>query len=66
MEKIDTEHFEALFGYLGSVLGAAHHGTEGARKPRWTRATRASITRAAIELFAAHEAGFLAYSALPS
>jgi uncharacterized protein (DUF2252 family) len=66
MEKVDTAHFEALFRYLGSVLGAAHHRAQGAQRPRWSRATRASITRAAVELFAAHEAGFLAYSALPS
>ncbi len=62
MEKVDTEHFEPLFRYLGSVLGAAHHS--GRARPRWGRAARVGIRQATITLFGAHQAGHLAYAAL--
>jgi uncharacterized protein (DUF2252 family) len=62
MEKVPTEEFEALFRYLGSILGEAHYGPKSSKRPRWKKELRRAIVKGTVALSSLHFAGFVAYA----
>lgn len=64
IHKVETAQFEALFRYLGSVLGEAHRGAQQSARVRWDRDARGAIEEATVVLVGVHQSAHMAYVAL--